>query len=71
MEYTRIKSYKDGKFTGCEHIYARDKAKALEMFREEYTAHKDCIIVAESYDPSENPEHFRICLACGCVHYWR
>lgn len=71
MEYTRIRSYRDGKWTGCEQIYARDQAKALEMFRREYTAHSDCILIAEAYDPAEDPAHFKACQECGCVHYWR
>lgn len=70
--YTRIKSYlKSGEFTGCEHIYARDKEKAIEWFRRDYPAHKDCIIIAEAYDPADSPEHFEVCKACGCVHYWK
>lgn len=71
MTMTRITSYyPDGRFTGCEHIYAREQVKALEWFRKEYPAHKDCILVAEDYDPEQNPEHFRACQRCGCVHYW-
>lgn len=71
MQFTRIKSYyPNGEFTGCEHIYARDQVKALEWFRKDYPAHKDCILVAENYDPEEDPGHFKACKDCGCVHYW-
>lgn len=71
MQFTRIKSYlPDGTFTGCEHIYARDQVKALEWFRKDYPAHKDCIVVAENYDHEEDPGHFKACEDCGCVHYW-
>lgn len=71
MTYTRIKTYyRDGKFTGCEQIYARDMSKAIEWFRHDYPAHADCIVIAEDYNPEESPEHFRIAVECGCVHYW-
>lgn len=71
MEYTRIRSYYDnGQFTGCEHIYARDQQKAIEWFRKDYPAHKMCLLVAEAYDPEDDPAHFEACKACGCVHYY-
>ena len=71
MIYTRIKSYHNGKFTGCEHLYlGNNQVKALEKFRAEYPEHKDCILIAEKYDSNEerHKEHFKACLACGCVH---
>ena len=72
MMFTRIRSYApDGKFTGCEHIYARGLREAIAWFREDYPAHKHCTVVAEEYDPDECPEHFKACSECGCVHYWK
>lgn len=71
MEMTRIRSYyQDGRFTGCEHIYARSKVKAIEWFLRDYPEHTQCIVVAEEYDPGETPGHFRACSECGCVHYY-
>ena len=71
MKMTRITTYtQDGKFTGCEHIYARNQYKAIEWFKHEYPEHSNCIIVAEDYDPDKNPSHFKACSDCGCVHYW-
>ena len=74
MEFIRIRSYyQDGTFTTCEHLYVGDnQVKALEIFRKEYPAHDDCILVAEHYN-SEDPtnlKHFEACSRCGCVHYW-
>lgn len=70
MQYVRLWSYlPDGTFTTCEHLYlGTNQVKALEWFRREYPAHKDCIVVAESYDSDENPEHYAACKRCGCVH---
>ena len=71
MLYTRIKSYYNGEFTGCEHLYlGNNQVKALEKFRKEYPEHNDCILIAERYDSEDerNAEHFKICLSCGCVH---
>lgn len=71
MLYTRIKSYQNGVFTNCEHLYlGSNQSTALERFRSEYPEHKDCILIAESYDSEEecNKEHFKACLRCGCVH---
>ena len=72
MIYTRIRSYfPDGKFTGCEHLYSGDShTDAIIRFRKAYPEHKDCIVIAETYD-SENEkhkEHFAACVRCGCVH---
>ena len=71
MLYTRVKSYLNGEFTNCEHLYlGTNQAEALSKFRYEYPEHKDCILVAETYDSDEdkNKEHFKACLRCGCVH---
>ena len=72
MKCIRIRSYyPDGSFTSCEHIYLEsDQQKALERFRKEYPEHDCCIVVAEDYDPDENPEHYRMCKECGCVHFF-
>ena len=71
MTFTRIRSYySDGRFTGCEHIYARDEQKVIDWFRKEYPEHRDCTVVAEEYDPEVNPDHFKACKRCSCVHYW-
>lgn len=73
MSFTRVRSYsKDGKFTGCEHVYARGQVKALEWFRKDYPEHKDCIVIAETVEEDlDNPsEWFKACNNCGCVHYW-
>lgn len=70
---TRITSYfKDGTFTTCEHLYARDQAKSIEWFLKDYPEHKKCIIVAEDFDETnpKNKDHFEACKRCGCVHYW-
>ena len=72
MLYTRIKSYHNGEFTSCEHLYlGTNQVKALERFRNEYPEHKECILVAQTYDSEaeENKEHFQACLRCGCVHW--
>lgn len=71
MQFVRIRSYLDGTFTGCEHLYmGNDQVKALERFRAEYPEHEKCIIVAENYDSEkeENKAHFAACLRCECVH---
>lgn len=71
MIYVRIKSYLNGQFTGCDHLYlGNDHVKALVRFRKEYPEHKNCILVAETYDSEadKNKEHFNVCLSCGCVH---
>lgn len=71
MLYTRIKSYHNGEFTSCEHLYlGTNQSKALERFRIEYPEHKECILVAQTYDSEaeENKAHFQACLRCGCVH---
>ena len=72
MMYVRIKSYyQDGKFTFCEQLYVGDnQVKALEKFRKEYPAHKDCILVAETIDGDDpkNEEYIRICRSCGCIN---
>lgn len=72
MKYVRLRSYyQDGRFTTCEHLYhGSDQVKALDWFRKEYPEHRDCIVVAESYDSDDpkNKEHFSACLRCGCVH---
>lgn len=71
MLYTRIKSYLNGEFTGCEHLYfGNNHVKALNRFRKEYPEHKDCILIAETIE-SENlkyKEYFQACLNSGCVH---
>ena len=70
MLYTRIKSYNNGEFTGCEHLYlGNNHVKAMMRFKKEYPEHKNCILVAETYDSEEekNKEHFTSCLYCGCV----
>ena len=72
-KFTRIKSYfRDGSFTGCEHVYARSQGIALEMFRKEYPEHKDCILIAETIeeDMDNQSEWFKACQKAGCVHYW-
>ena len=72
MIYTRIRSYyPSGEFTGCEHLFhSSNHAEALAWFRKEYPEHKDCIVIAETYDSesNKNAEHFKACLRCGCVH---
>ena len=72
MDYVRLTSYyQDGRFTSCEHLFlGNDQVKALEWFRKEYPAHRDCIVVAEHYDSEDpkNAEHFAACKRCGCVH---
>ena len=71
MIYVRIKSYLNGKFTGCEHLYlGNNHVNALDKFRKEYPEHDSCILIAESYDSEDerNKEHFQACLNCGCVH---
>lgn len=74
MIFTRVRSYyEDGRFTTCEQLYVgSDQNKALERFRRDYPAHKDCILVAEWYDSEDvrNTEHFAACQRCGCVNYW-
>lgn len=71
MLYTRIKSYLNGEFTGCEHLYlGNDHVKSLIRFRKEYPEHKDCILLAETID-SENPkykDYIETCSNCGCIH---
>lgn len=71
MIYTRIKSYYNGKFTNCEHLYfGNNHSDALRKFRQEYPEHKNCVLIAETYDSEDekNTEHFKSCLNCGCVH---
>lgn len=71
MIHVRIKSYSNGQFTTCEHLYLGDNhVNALARFRKEYPEHKNCVLVAETYDSEEekNKEHFNVCLRCGCVH---
>jgi hypothetical protein len=72
MVYVRLRSYfPTGEFTGCEHLFlGNDHVKALDWFRKEYPEHKDCVIVAETYDSEDpkNKEHFSACKICGCVH---
>ena len=71
MIYIRIKSYLNGQFTNCEHLYlGNNQVKALERFRKEYPEHRNCILIAETYDSEaeKNKEHFNVCLRCGCVH---
>lgn len=69
MMYVRIKSYLDGMFTTCEQLYSEcNQSEAIQRFRDEYPEHKDCTVIAEDYNSEENPEHFEICKACGCVH---
>ena len=71
MVYTRIKSYYNGEFTSCEHLYlGNNQVEALEKFRKEYPEHDKCILIAEKYDSEEerNKEHFKACMRCGCVH---
>lgn len=71
-EFVRITSYKAN--TGilyAEHLYCTDlQTYAITRFRKEYPEHKDCIVVAEDYDPDENPSHFQACKDSGCVHFW-
>lgn len=72
MKYVRIKSYyQSGQFTGTEHLYWGDnQVKALEWFRKDFPAHKDCILVAETIDGDDpkNEEYIRICNICGCIN---
>lgn len=72
MDYVRLTSYyQDGRFTSCEHLFlGNDQVKALEWFRKEYPAHRNCIVVAEHYDSEgpKNAEHFAACKRCGCVY---
>lgn len=69
MLYTRIKSYNNGKFTGCEQLYSTtNQSIALQIFRKDYPEHKECLLIAETYNSEENKEHFEICKACGCVN---
>lgn len=71
MEYVRIRSYYNGKFTGCEHLYmGTNQVTALERFRKEYPEHNKCILIAEAYDSElpENKAHFAACVRCGCTH---
>jgi len=71
MQYVRVTSYSNGKFTGCEHLYfGASQANALEKFRQEYPEHAECILIAENYDSEAeaNKAHFAACLRCGCVH---
>lgn len=51
MLYTRIKSYSNGKFTGCEQLYSTiNQSIALQKFRADYPEHKECLLIAETYD---------------------
>lgn len=70
MKLWRIRSYlPTGEFTTCEHLYhAETSSAALERFLRDYPAHNTCILVCEEYDPQKSPEHFAVCLRCGCVH---
>ena len=72
MIYTRITSYfPDGRFTTCEHLYlGNSHTDAILRFRKEYPEHKDCIVIAETYDSDDkkNKSHFAACVRCGCVH---
>ena len=69
MKYTRIRSYFNGEFTSCEHLYLGDNhVTALERFRREYPEHDKCTVIAETYESDEHKEHFAACLRCGCVH---
>lgn len=71
MQFVRIRSYQDGTFTGCEHLYmGNDQVPALERFRAEYPEHEKCVLIAENYDSEkeENKAHFAACLRCECVH---
>lgn len=69
MLYTRIKSYSNGKFTGCEQLYSTiNQSIALQKFRADYPGHKECLLIAETYDSEKNKEHFEICKSCGCVN---
>lgn len=73
MQFTRIRAYRNGKIIneGFEEIYARDQYKALEWFKRDHPSLSDCILVAEDYDPEDDPDHFRVCNECGAVHYWK
>lgn len=54
MKYTKVKSYYNGKFTGCERLYVgNNHVKALEKFRKEYPEQKDCILIAETCEKKE------------------
>ena len=69
MKYIRVKSYFNGEFTSCEHLYlGNNQVDALERFRKEYPEHDKCILIAENYESEEHKEHFASCLRCGCVH---
>lgn len=72
MMYVRIKSYQDGVFTGCEHLYSNCTTldKGIQKFRHDYPEHESYLVIAEHYDSNEecNKEHFEMCKACGCVH---
>lgn len=71
MKYIRVRSYHNGEFTTCEHLYAgATQTEALVRFRKEYPEHDECVLIAENYD-SEDPKnkaHFAACVNCGCVH---
>jgi hypothetical protein len=71
MMYVRIRSYYNGTFTSCEHLYfGNNQSEALNKFREKYPEHEKCVLIAEAYDSNDerNREHFKACLNCGCVH---
>ena len=72
MMYVRIKSYKEGTFTGCEQMYSNCATldEGIQKFSSEYPEHESCLVIAEHYDSTEdcNKEHFETCKACGCVH---
>lgn len=71
MKYVRIRSYYNGEFTSCEHLYTgTNQVDAIARFRKEYPEHDNCILIAEAYDSEkpENKSHFAACVNCGCVH---
>lgn len=72
MKYTRVISRRNGEYL-AEHLYAMfgrndDKIDALRKFLNEYPEHKNCDITLETYDDRDHEDHFKACLASGCVH---
>lgn len=72
MTYIRIKSYyKNGTFTGCEHLYTCDDyRKAEERFYREYPTHRNCWLEVSFIkdDDPEWAEYIKVCYRCGVVN---
>lgn len=56
MEFTKIKAYHNGTFV-CEKVYSKSKNEAIDAFRKYEPEFKNCIVIAESYDPVANYNH--------------